>query len=84
VDGPRASNIFAFQRELGGMTALVVVPRLVSQVTEPNAWRGTVLRGPELRGPMRNVFTGETVDVSGPVAVERVLKKFPVGLLVSA
>jgi len=82
--GPRMANVFAFQRRVGAKNAVAVVPRLISQVTESNAWRGSVLQVSDCRGPMRNVFTGETVDVSGPVAVEQVLKKFPVGLLVSA
>jgi (1->4)-alpha-D-glucan 1-alpha-D-glucosylmutase len=82
--GPRAANVFAYQRRLDGKTALVIVPRLVSQVADADAWRGTELEVADLRGSLRNVFTGETVDVSGPSAVEQVLKRFPVGLLVSA
>jgi (1->4)-alpha-D-glucan 1-alpha-D-glucosylmutase len=82
--GPRAANVFAYQRRLGRTSALVVVPRLVSQVTEPNAWRGTTLQLPDAPWPVRNPLTGETVDVSGRVALEEVLKGFPVGLLVSA
>jgi (1->4)-alpha-D-glucan 1-alpha-D-glucosylmutase len=69
----------------GGGSVLVVVPRLVMRLGADQHgtadWRGTTIDLPP-GVCFRSVFTGAAAE--GSMAVERLLDKFPVALLVSA
>jgi (1->4)-alpha-D-glucan 1-alpha-D-glucosylmutase len=89
--GAKSAHVFAFLRASGGRVALLVVPRLVVQLSGgrevaplgADIWQDTALQLPdEHAGRLwQNVFTGETQQgKSLPVA--SVLSSFPVALLV--
>ena len=72
--GARAAHVVAFAR---GETVITVVPRLV--LTLAGKWSDTKLRIGE--GRWRNILTGE-VHQKAEVALETLLRRFPVALLV--
>lgn len=71
--GEKAHHVVAFVRGEGTVT---VAPRLM--VRRGNGWGETAIKLPP--GRWRNILTGDMVD-GGIVGVEKVLKRFPVGLL---
>ncbi|MDX2150866.1 MAG: malto-oligosyltrehalose synthase [Bryobacteraceae bacterium] len=90
--GTRADNVVAFARRREDRWALSAVPRLLARLQTQERmpfgrphWRDTALPLPE--GAPRqwlNVYTGERVhaSLSGSLDVHRVLRSFPVALLV--
>jgi len=92
VTGERASHVFAFQRSLNGVTATVIVPRLIAGLVPAadrvpigqRVWSDTTV---SLQGgsgtKARNVFTGEIVATADQLAVGEALGVFPVALLMS-
>ncbi len=93
AEGPRAGHVFALLRRNAGMSALVLVPRLLAEVMKENeipvgaVWKDTVVRMPsDIAGvTMENVFTGESMSVEpgAALALSSILGRFPVGLYVS-
>ena len=91
--GARARHAFAFARRQGKALALVVVPRLLTQLEgQPVGaiWGDTTVRfaGFETGATFHNIFTGETVTAAAQqghlvVNVAEVLGNFAVALLVS-
>ena len=85
ASGPLAEHVVAFARRDGADEAVVIVPRLTSKLARNAAgavdWHGTTLELPG--GRYTSPLTGETFDASAPLAVERVLERFPVALLAS-
>ncbi len=95
--GHRAANVFAFLRRLEGACALVAVPRLLTQLVEPEglplgreAWQDTVVLVPAENAvaPFRNVFTAERFtaqDESGQrvLSAADLFADFPVALLLA-
>jgi (1->4)-alpha-D-glucan 1-alpha-D-glucosylmutase len=90
AQGKRASNIIAFARRSGEDWAVILAPRLLTQlsiVVRPpigmRAWRDTTIALPE-GAPVRwrNVITGEPVNSQdGHLPLFRALDHFPVALL---
>ena len=77
IEGAAADHVVGFVR--GGEVA-VVVPRLVVGLVRGGGWRDTRLALPA--GRWMNRLTGELVEAGGaPVAVDRLLTRFPVALL---
>lgn len=85
-------NLIAFSRKYGNTSLLVAVPRLTVELSRDRypvgkeVWDGTSLNIPEeLRRPMVNVLTGETLDLSGSETAEAgmVLNLSPVAVLLS-
>jgi (1->4)-alpha-D-glucan 1-alpha-D-glucosylmutase len=95
AEGARESHLCAFARVGPEHSALVVVPRLVTRLTNESqaapigqaVWENTLLRlPPEFAGSRwRNVFTGAEIacDSDRSLAVDQVLAAFPVALLES-
>ena len=93
--GSRQENLVAFRRSLGNDEAIVIVPRLIGQVTGDTAkapigdvWRDTVvlLDGPPRDRRYLNEFTGAITeqserDAGAMLEVGEVLRDFPVALL---
>ena len=94
VRGRFADNVLAFARLKGRDMAITVVPRLALSLLagarhphiEPSRWQDTVveLPGSAAGREFVDVVTGETMEINGPVAVERMLARFPVAILASA
>jgi (1->4)-alpha-D-glucan 1-alpha-D-glucosylmutase len=74
VEGAKSDHVIAYLR---GDTVATVVPRLTMKLG--GAWRRTTVTLPD--GRWMNRMTNETVE-GGKVAVEMLLKDFPVALLV--
>jgi len=72
--GRKADHLVAFLR---GQAVVSLTPRLV--VGLDNDWDDTILDLP--RGKWHNVLTGDTSE-GGPVRLQKLLHRFPVGLLV--
>jgi (1->4)-alpha-D-glucan 1-alpha-D-glucosylmutase len=88
VTGGRAEHVCAFAREAGEDHVVIVAPRWLTRLEGPgrlplgpDAWGNTAvsLTGLPAAPRYRNVFTGESVDPSLPLA--SVLATFPVALL---
>lgn len=94
--GGKREHLCAFARQKGQETVLVVVPRLVSRLTQSpelppigeKVWEDTWLATPaaDRRGSYRNILTGETLEVregEGQIGIplSAVLACFPVALL---
>ncbi|MBD3383604.1 malto-oligosyltrehalose synthase [candidate division KSB1 bacterium] len=87
--GRYAKNIVAFRRRLGAREIIVVVPRLLSAVTDDKTlplgkdiWRDTHIRLPADM-ICKNQFTGEMIQTDSKTLVGRILNQWPVALLVS-
>ncbi len=97
--GAKAGNVCAFARRLPAgedgpqPAAVVVVPRLLAQLTPPQEHGGTARPMGEavwgdtrvalpgtLRGNLRNLFTGEVVPAAAVLPLGRALAEFPVAL----
>jgi len=85
VSGRRAENVIAFARHLGDKWILVVVPRLMSQLTKAGTpalgrvWADTVLQlPPQAPHQWRNVFTGKAVSTS---KLAHIFSELPFALL---
>ncbi len=74
ADGPKSHHVIAYMR---GDAVATVVPRLTMKLGGP--WRRTMVMLPD--GRWRNRLTNAMVE-GGKVAVEELLKDFPVALLV--
>jgi len=89
--GAKSAHVFAFLRESGGRAALLVVPRLVVQLSDgrelapvgADVWQDTAVQLPEEHAGRRwqNVFTSETQQGKS-LPLTSVLSSFPVALLV--
>jgi (1->4)-alpha-D-glucan 1-alpha-D-glucosylmutase len=80
--GPRAGNLVAFSRTIGGETAIAAAPRLVGGLLDgarlpPEKFSDTVL---PVTGRFVDVFTGE--EREGPLRVDQLFSTLPVALLV--
>jgi (1->4)-alpha-D-glucan 1-alpha-D-glucosylmutase len=71
--GRKADHLVAFVR---GQAVISLVPRLVMGLN--NDWDDTILELPS--GEWHNVLTGDTAE-GGPVRLQELLRRFPVGLL---
>ena len=96
VEGAKAAHVFAFARVHANARALVIVPRLVSElltdVSRPplgaEVWGDTriVLPAGDQAAAYQNLFTGENpdprlADGRATIEVARILSQFPAGLL---
>jgi (1->4)-alpha-D-glucan 1-alpha-D-glucosylmutase len=96
ASGERKEHVVAFERKWEARTVLVVVPRLVFELTRgaevapigPEIWRDTLLPVTQVRAGnlFRNVLTRgmvPAIEKGGAVAIELsvALKSFPVALL---
>jgi (1->4)-alpha-D-glucan 1-alpha-D-glucosylmutase len=90
AQGKRMANIIGFARRSGEDWALVLAPRLLTQlsiVVRPpigmRAWRDTAIALPEgAPARWRNVITGEPItSQDGQLSLYRALDHFPVALL---
>jgi (1->4)-alpha-D-glucan 1-alpha-D-glucosylmutase len=80
AEGERADHVVAFARRAAGRTALVVVPRLVTNLERTDAWADTRLVAPAdlpAGQPLRNVFTGARLD---SLELSKLLEDFPVAV----
>jgi len=96
VKGAKREHAVAFVRSEGGNAIVVVAPRLLVQLTRgeavppagPEIWEDTTIQVPEeLGASFKNIFTGELADLEDQdgekaVSLSRVLRTFPVALLV--
>jgi (1->4)-alpha-D-glucan 1-alpha-D-glucosylmutase len=96
--GTYRESVFAFARRHGGAACITAVPRLLASVlgnsVDPpvgsEIWGDTRIDLPEagdgaFAGPFVNVFTGETIEISGTaLPAGRVFERFPVAILVPA
>ena len=85
ASGPLSEHVVAFARRDGADEAVVVVPRFTSKLDRTPGgaidWRGTAL---ELAGQRyRSLLTGEVLDATAPIDLERLLHGFPVAVWVS-
>jgi len=81
--GARAQNLVAFSRNVGGQTAVVVVPRLVAGLLDgsrlrPDRFEDTMV---PVTGTFVDVFTGE--EREGPLRADQLFSTLPVALLLS-
>ena len=96
VVGDRSDHIISFLRRRGDEQAILVIPRWVVRISDSAAepmplgvWRGTNLQLPlESPAAWRNVFTAKAFDTKlggghRSIAVDDLLKDFPVALLIS-
>ena len=94
VEGPRKDHAFAFARQKEGRWAVVVVPRLMTQLAPgPDqlpigaVWEGTTLHLPQTESVKgwRNVFTGQRLvgTENSRLALLEVFAHFPLALLVA-
>ncbi|MEM9950502.1 MAG: malto-oligosyltrehalose synthase [Chloroflexota bacterium] len=93
VSGSKAQYVCAFLRVYEEQIALIVVPRLVVQLTQgqtvmpqgESIWGDTALHVPEEhQGAFINQFTGETLTENETLALADVLAQFPVALFTQA
>ena len=88
AEGPRAANVFAFERRLNDRRAVVALPRLLTRLVAPEgglpigreAWHDTRL---PTAGRFRNVFTGESLAADPSLPAARLFATFPIALLVA-
>ena len=93
ASGTNSKHVVSFSRRLQESAALVLIPRLTSQLTGgelrlpvgENIWGDCQIQLPDaFSGRLRNVFTGECHEVAGgQLALSSVLSRFPVALLAS-
>jgi (1->4)-alpha-D-glucan 1-alpha-D-glucosylmutase len=90
VEGEHAAHAVALARVRGDERLVCVVPRLVLQLFDRAArgaasgiaWRGRVPLPSSLRGPLRNVVTGQRVTPrEGGITLGELFADFPVALL---
>jgi (1->4)-alpha-D-glucan 1-alpha-D-glucosylmutase len=72
--GQKADHLVAFFR---GQAVISLAPRLVMGLD--NDWDDTILELP--RGKWHNVLTNDAAE-GGPVRLQELLRRFPVGLLI--
>jgi (1->4)-alpha-D-glucan 1-alpha-D-glucosylmutase len=83
--GARADHVFAFTRRQGERSAVVIVPRFVTRITDdlplgPDVWQDTRIALP-FRSSLTDLFTGKSLIASGELRLADVLADFPVALL---
>lgn len=90
--GPRADHVIAYLRRHEGRAVLVVAPHHCALALAPYAqdqaaqaarfWDGTLVQLPEGLGAMRNVLSGQpvNVDATGSIALAELLRDCPVAL----
>lgn len=93
AQGEYERHVIAYTRSLGDQHAIVAAPRLsytlMKGMVQPptgRIWdRACVQVPPEIKGPLRNMMTGEIVSVGGDgrLLCSEVFATFPVALLVS-
>ncbi|MCK4910512.1 MAG: malto-oligosyltrehalose synthase [Thermodesulfovibrionales bacterium] len=96
VSGARGRHIVAFARSLGSLTAIVIVPRLMTQVIPAgefpigSCWEDTRVTLPQemrARGFFKNILTGDHLNTGGAegsrpfISVQEALSTLPVCLL---
>jgi (1->4)-alpha-D-glucan 1-alpha-D-glucosylmutase len=93
VAGAKADHVIAFAREFENSRVLVIVPRLLAGLLNPND-SDTPPVGPQVWGDThvllpcgcpekyRNVLTGQVRDLEAQISVSNALSDFPVGLWV--
>lgn len=95
VSGKCADHLIAFHRQVEGRDLVVVVPRFTVSLTGfggpaplGELWENTQVQLPQscLPGPLRNLFTRETLIPShhnGVLSASQLLHRFPVSILAS-
>lgn len=94
ASGARRNNVVAFSRNKGGRWAVAAVPRLAAKISAPGplgkrTWGDSLLNfPPESPRAWTNIFTGETLELSGTsgqrnLPLHKVFSRFPVALLSS-
>lgn len=92
VRGSKAKNVISFARQDGKKTSITIVPRLCSQLVEPeslkfidNIWGSTEVIVPKSCRNMMlsNAFTGETLVCQKSFPVSESLSSFPIGLFIN-
>ncbi|MGJ3247633.1 MAG: malto-oligosyltrehalose synthase [Elainellaceae cyanobacterium] len=88
--GQFQDNIVAFARQKGYQVALTVIPRFLTSMVEPGTfpvgeavWADTHLEIPKaIRGNWINAMTDESLPDEPQLPIAKILKSFPVALLV--
>jgi len=91
VSGDYNKNIIAFAREFNGNYCISIVPRFLTKLIKENEfpfgtkiWKDTFLTLPFNEGNLIDAFTEEHVNPDeNKIPIGRILKNFPVSLLVS-
>jgi len=90
VEGEKAEHVFAFARRKDGVTAVVVVPRLLARLNPDHTraplgemWGDTrvKLAGLEAGGAWRDAFTERTLGAADGLPAADLFAHFPVALL---
>ncbi len=89
--GNHKDRCVAFARSYEGMTCIVVVPRFLTSLVEPNqyplteeVWQETYLEIPShLQSEWKNILTEENLGNQEKLPVGQILQNFPVALLLN-
>ncbi|KIH78064.1 (1-_4)-alpha-D-glucan 1-alpha-D-glucosylmutase [Geoalkalibacter ferrihydriticus] len=89
IKGIGAQSLLAYARRLGDQTALVVVPRLLTELVETgtwplgeDVWGDTEILLPEgMQGPWRDSLSGRELEGAGSLNAGRLLQDLPLALL---
>jgi (1->4)-alpha-D-glucan 1-alpha-D-glucosylmutase len=89
--GAAEQHVIAHVRQYENKSIIVAVPRFACTLMRGTAalpldaaWKDWVLPVPaEAHGNYRNIFTGETITVEGPLALTQAFRSFPVAVLVT-
>ncbi|EDY20758.1 malto-oligosyltrehalose synthase [Chthoniobacter flavus Ellin428] len=85
VSGALADCVVAFERQFSGMTLLVVVPRLVSQLGFPplgDRWEDTAVE-PSVSRDWCDLISGQKFPSNSSLPLARILSDFPAAALLS-
>lgn len=87
--GVHSGSLIGFMRELEGSAIITLVPRFTTLLSEHgktpmgnDVWKDTAISVPEFMGTMKNIFTGERIEVKGGrILIGDILKTFPYAVL---
>lgn len=90
IEGRFAKNLFGFNRTHNGKSIIILVPRLLTEITEPfkiptgeHSWGDTfVITSGEIK-EWNNCFTGESLSGGKKISVSTIFKTFPYAILYS-
>lgn len=90
AQGTHADSIVAFGRQWQGKTVVAIAPRFLTSIVEPgtypigDVWQDTTLTLPQTSGSTwYGWLRDRTLELSGEVPISKLLKDFPLALLVS-
>jgi (1->4)-alpha-D-glucan 1-alpha-D-glucosylmutase len=88
VTGKFKNHVIAFARKFEDRFALTIVPRFLTDLTEPgkppigSVWQDTSIQLPEISTHWKDTISGQILE-SRDVALAQILQQFPVSLLVN-